>query len=248
MSQPGWAGGLILFSLLLSVGWVWLKNKRVNDHPWQVEEQWLGRTAQFFYFVGVPYLGIVLGIVPARLLGLKGLEYFVLVDLAGVPFQRAVAEIQYAFVLMLLEWLVDSRATIIAGLMALVLLGGIQLGLTRWAIGVETGSHLSILRIIYDGLHWAFYRAIFWLITDDLYLGVMLGASLVILEWILVAWLQKSKQTRPQLLMNIIILILTAAVFFYSPNLWLLWPVHLAMVIITQMSLKIQIGQAASEN
>lgn len=242
MSQQGWAGGLILFSLLLSVGWVWLKNKRVND---QVEEQWLGRTAQFFYFVGVPYVGIVLGIVPARLLGLKGLENFVLVDLAGVPFQQIVAEIQYAFVLILLEWLVDSRATIIAGLMALILLGGIQLGLVRWAIGVGTGSHPSILRIIYDGLHWAFYRAIFWLITDDLYLGVVLGASLVILEWMLVAWLQKNGQAQQQLLMNIIILILTAAVFFYSPNLWLLWPVHLAMVIITQVSLKIQIGRVA---
>jgi hypothetical protein len=31
-----------------------------------------------------------------------------------------------------------------------------------------------------------------------------------------------------------IILILTATLFFYSPNLWLLWPVHVAMLVLVR--------------
>jgi hypothetical protein len=47
------------------------------------------------------------------------------------------------------------------------------------------------------------------------------------------AWIQKNRRQQ-RLLINIIILILTATVFFYSPNLWLLWPVHLAMVVMVK--------------
>jgi hypothetical protein len=71
------------------------------------------------------------------------------------------------------------------------------------------------------------------LVTGDLYLGVVLGAILVLLEWGLIDYLKKQQPLQnPQFLTDTILLILTATVFYYSPNWWLLLPVHLAMVAI----------------
>jgi hypothetical protein len=236
MNRQWQAAAIVLLSVVLSIGWTWLKNKGVDDRSWQkLEGQWPGHTARFFYFVGLPYLTLVGGILTPGLLGLKGLENFTLVDLSGasaIP-QQLAAEIQYALVLVFVEWLVDSRATIMAGLAVLVILGGVRLALARAGLGPAPGPRLSVLDVLYHGLHWAFYRAILWLMTGDLYLATILGAGLVMVEWSLIAWLQEEQPAQKQRrLLNTIILISTGAVFFYSPNLWLLWPVHLAMVIL----------------
>jgi hypothetical protein len=231
--QAWWAAGFALLSLVLGVGWSWLRPK---NRSWQnVEEQWPGWAARFFYFVGLPYLAVISGVLSTRLLGLKGLEYFILIDVESASENgRLVAEIQYASLLMLLEWFVDSSSTIVAGLVALLVLAGVTVGLARAGVMVAGGSHMTVTGVIYYGLHWAFYRAVFWLITGDLYLGVVWGAALVMLEAMLAMLAARVRgnwnDQQPQFLLNSIILILTATVFFYSPNLWLLWLVHGAMV------------------
>jgi len=233
--QAWWAAGFALRSLVLGVGWSWLRPK---NRSWQnVEEQWPGWTARFFYFVGLPYLAVISGVLSTRLLGLKGLEYFILIDVESVSESgRLVAEIQYASLLMLLEWFVDSNSMIVAGLVALLVLAGVTIGLARAGVVVAGGSHTTMTGVIYYGLHWAFYRAVFWLITDDIYLGIVWGAALVILEAIFAARVQGNwNDQQPQFLLNSIILILTAAVFFYSPNLWLLWLVQGAMVALVRL-------------
>lgn len=235
MSQQWWALGLALFSLGLAIGWAWVKKLTGNDFPWPaLSQQWPGGVARFFYFVGLPYVAVIFGLLPPSLLGLKGLENFVLIDWAGglVRGQQAFVAVQYALVLMLLEWLIDSSYMVLAGLAALMVLAGIRLSLARAGIKVGAGVQTSVLSTLYYGLHWAFYRATFWLVTDDLYLGTVLGVGFVVLEWMLIAWIQKNRPTDQKGLINIIILILTATVFFYSPNLWLLWPLHLAMVML----------------
>jgi hypothetical protein len=144
------------------------------------------------------------------------------------------ADLQYAVVLMLLEWFVDSSRTVLVGLAALAILGTVWLGLVRTGVNSVAGTSPSLLEVIYYGLHWSFYRAIFWLITGDLYLGVILGVVVVMLEGLLVARLAGNwSAQQPRLLTDATILILTATIFFYSPNLWLLWPVHWAMVTLT---------------
>ncbi len=224
---------IVLLSVVLSIGWAWLKKKGLNGRSWQkLEGQWPGGVARFFYFVGLPYLALVGGILTPGLLGLKGLEHFALVDFsrAAATYQQLAAEIQYALVLMFVEWLIDSQATIIAGLAALFILGSLRLSLARAGLGPMPGPPLSILNVIYHGLHWAFYRAVFWAMTGDLYLATILGAGLVMLEWLLTARLQEEQPAQKQRrLTNTLILLSTATIFFYSPNLWLLWPVHLAM-------------------
>jgi hypothetical protein len=224
------AGGLAIISLALLVCWHWLKNRSTRTEFWQkLEQRWISRPAEFFYFVGLPYLTLITGVLRPQLLGLKGLEYFALLSTNSL-----IPDIQKAVMLMLVEWLLDSGAMMTAGLMALIVLGGIALGLAHYGIKQAT-SPASVVDTVYRILHWAFYWAIFWLITDDLYLGVVLGTSWVILEWVLVAHLQKNRLVlQPQRLIDVILLILTAAIFYSCPNLWLLWPIHLAMVALTR--------------
>jgi hypothetical protein len=229
--EQGLAGGLAFVSLALPTGWYWLKKGQPKAQSWQkLEQRWLGRTAEFFYFVGLPYLALLSGLLTPRFLGLKGLEYFALISTRDFSGPSLIVGIQKAITLMLIECLVDSGMMIAVGLMALIILGGVTLGLARYSIRVGT-FQTSVVDTIYYCLHWAFYRAIFWSMTGDLYLGVVLGGGLVILEWGLITWLQKGWPAQPSLfLMDVIILILTSAIFFYRPNLWLLWPIHLAMV------------------
>jgi hypothetical protein len=147
-----------------------------------------------------------------------------------------VAEIQYAGLLMLLEWLVDSSSTIIAGLMALLVMAGMALGLARAGVRVVGDGRLTAVGVIYYGLHWAFYRAVFWLITGDFYLAVVWGTAWAMLEGMLAAWVGSNwNEQQPLFLLNSIILVLTATVFFYSPNLWLLWLVQGAMVALVRL-------------
>lgn len=234
MVWSGWlAAGLLLISTALVVGWTWLKENREYNYSRiiEIETGWPGRLARFFYFVGLPYLAVITGLITTRSLGLKGLEYLSLIEGgAGLT-----AQVQYSVVLILLEWWLDSWAGLGLGIAALVVLAGIRLSLVRAGVEWTAGSFPGILAIIYQGLHWAFYRAVFWTMTGDLYLGVILGTGWVIVEWFLVGSLEKTWSGRPQpILVNMMILILIAAIFFYSPNLWLLWPVHLAMAALLQ--------------
>lgn len=233
--EQGLAGGLAFVSLALPTGWYWLKKRPSKTQAWQkLEQRWLGRAAEFFYFVGLPYLALLSGLLTPRLLGLKGLEHFALISTSDFSVVSFVAGVQKAITLVLMEWLVDSGVMIVIGLTALIILGGVTLGLARHGIRVGT-LQSSVIDTIYHTLHWAFYWAIFWLITGDLYLGVVLGAGLVILEWGLTTWLQKGWQTQQSpFSMDVIILILTSAIFFYRPNLWLLWPIHWAMVALVK--------------
>ncbi len=226
------AGGALLLSFILALGWAGFDSRKAQAGFWREAERRGGRLAPFFYYVGLPYLAIIFGILPTRMLGLKGLEHFALIQLTGGISTATVAELQSAASLMLFEWLLDIGPTLLPSLLALITLGGITYGLARTGIS-QTTPQLSLSRIIYYGLHWAFYRAIFWRMTDDLYLGIVLGTQMVILELILMAYLQKTwPDQQPQILMTFIILILTSSIFFYSPNLWLLWVIHWLMVVL----------------
>jgi hypothetical protein len=230
MNGPWAALGVILFSLILPVSWSGLKQKWAGSQSWQnIEEQWFGHIAQFFYFVGIPYCALTFGVLTPRLLGLTGLEHFILIDWNS---EFLAVQMQQALTLMLLEWLMDSHVVILTGMVAILIVLGIRVGLIRSGLELTTPRD-SVLMTVYYGLHWAFYRAIFWSVTGDLYLGVVLGIGFVMLEWALLIWTQKSWQIQQQrFLTYTMILILSATVFFYGPNLWLLWPIHLIMVMI----------------
>lgn len=206
--------GLGLLSIGLYAGWAWLAG-RFRPPPG------LAQLARFFYFIGLPYFALIAGLLTARSLGLRGLEHF---SLIGLDPQRAA-------LLLAVEWVLDSRFTILAGLAALAVFGGVLVHLARSGLVLPASPPgFSGLETVYDGVHWAFYRAILWTLTADLYLAVVAGAGLVLLEWALAASVQPRRPDPTPLLLKTIILLLTAAVFYFSPNLWLLVPVHLALV------------------
>lgn len=222
MRELWFALGLMGLSVGLWLGWPRLKQGDTPPSRW-VAVPWIKRMAIFLYFVGIPYLALVSGILTPRLLGLKGLDYFALIDWYSQPLG---VQFQQAITLTLLEWLLDSQATILAGSAALLTLVGIQRNLFRYQIEIALPQE-STLFTLYYAVHWAFYRAIFWLITDDLYLAAVLGVGLVMLEGALFIQIERRwAAQRRQFWVSSIILILTAAVFYYSPNLWLLLPVH----------------------
>lgn len=205
--------GLALVSLALPVAWAWWQ-KRQDEAG--INEQWLFSTARFIYGIGLPYLALIAGLLPPRFLGLKGMETITALDLNGASLQKVGS-------LLLLECLADGGIVIRLGLAALLLALGLRWGLARLGLKPLAGR-LSVLEILYDGLHWAFYYAIFWALTGDLYLGVIGGMLWSLVEGALVAWVQRDDPTYR--LSKAVILILTATIFFYAPNLWLLWPVH----------------------
>ncbi len=224
--DPDWAITLLLLSVALAVGWAWLKIKR----PALMGNQKWGQIARFFYIVGLPYVALISGLLSPHLLGLTGIEHFGLVDLsADLP--QTLAQIQYATLLMLLEWLLNSHPALITGLTALLILFSIRIGLIRADINLTTECQISISDTFYDSLHWGFYRGLYWLLTGDLYLGVIWGIAWVVLEETLTVFLQQEwPRHRTRLLIRLMLLILTSTIFFYSPNLWLVWGLHLAMV------------------
>jgi hypothetical protein len=230
--------GLAVVSLALAVGWAWYKTRLVGANQQNLEEHWLVATARFFYFVGLPYLAIISGILSLRWLGLKGLDYFAFSSLTG----DFGTETQKAITLLLWEGLVDGSVMIGPGLLALLAVGGLRLGLTQAGLNLAAGLHSSPGTIFYTGLHWAFYRAIFWQVSGDLYLGTVLGAVWVMLEWALLAWLQQDRLAQQrQFWANLILLVLTSTLFYFSPNLGLLWLFHWAMVVIFSCGWSMQI-------
>jgi len=170
------------------------------------------------------------GVLTPQLLGLKGLEYFSLISTNAL-----ISDLQRVFTLMFVEWLVDIGPMIGMGAVAVLILGGVIFVLTRYGV-TEAQSSESILDTVYYTLHWAFYWALFWLIVDDLYLGILIGSGWAILEWFLVAQMHQTWFGRqPQQLVEVMILILTATIFFYRPNLWLLWSIHVVLVFLTRL-------------
>ncbi|MBE7552388.1 MAG: hypothetical protein HS126_15065 [Anaerolineales bacterium] len=232
MSEQGQLIAWAVLSLALPVGWAWRQSRlaKAGTEP-GLAEQWLNSAARFFYEVGLPYLALISGAVAPRFLGLKGLE-----NLAALPWGGDVAtwfiDLQKAAALILVECLADGGVVIKAGLAALLLLAGIRLGLARLSLKLPVSTP-SMGEIVFEGLHWAFYRAMFWTMTGDLYLGVVWGTVWALLEWTLMAWVQPDGPLqKPQLLMKAMILIVTSTLFFYVPNLWLLWPMQGMMIVL----------------
>lgn len=210
-------------SVLLGVGLaVWqVKNGRADD-----SRPPLSYLFELLYFVGLPYLAVVLGVLPPRLLGLTGAEYAALINWNRPLF----IQLQQTFTLAFLEGLFYLPATLATGSLALLLFGFIWLRLKD--ITPPTRRQ-TLLHTLYFALHWAFYRAIFWRITDDLYLATVWGVALVLLEVALVSLAQQRPIVRTWTLQQALLLVLTALVFFFSPNLWLLLPLHWLMVTLT---------------
>jgi hypothetical protein len=217
----------LLVAIVLRVVAARLSRSRSAAAPW-LQRLTGGLPAgllRFAYYVGLPYITLLLGVLPGHYFGLIGLERLASIGdtpAAGHP----LSWLRAAFSLLLQAWLPDlGRLAGLSVLMAALLAA-------TWAIyrhyapanadrrQHQLGHPAAFARTAYAALHWSFYRAGLWLITDDLYLAVVGGIVLVLLE----AWLCRELGGRAAV--DVSLLVATAGIFYYVPNLWLLIPVH----------------------
>jgi uncharacterized membrane protein (UPF0136 family) len=222
--DPRWhIVGYVVTALLLRVVAARLVASRDGAPAWV--QRLTGGSAdavlRFAYYVGLPYTALSVGVLPGRYLGLIGLER--LSNLALIPDTNQPLEwLRTAWALLLQSWLPDlGRLAATSAGMAILL--AIIWSLYRHYETANVGAPITPTRfsqVAYAAIHWAFYRAAVWALTDDLYLAMVGGVSLLLVE----AWLCRELNSRAAVAVSL--LITTAAIFYVAPNLWLLIPVH----------------------
>lgn len=194
---------------------------------------------RFSYSIGFPYVVLLLGVLPARHLGLVGLEelpHAAALSAANGPVESlriAIAWALRAWLPHLGQW--AGLTILMAGLLTATwrLYRYARRAIPNDLPSSDRASGLAAITtpvtVVYAAVHWSFYRAGVWWLSDDLYLGVLGGVALVLIEWSLCAWLagQPSwRLTSGRSLIESSLLITTAAIFYYVPNLWLLVLTH----------------------
>jgi hypothetical protein len=229
----------VFVSIILRMAAAQLSQRR-TDIAWVrfLSQGWAASVLRFGYYIGLPYVALLLGAVPARYLGLVG------------PSQRQdspsglesgfFVQLRDYLSLVILNWLPDVGTLVALGAVTLLFLSITWLGYAYFRGNVLSGSGIGPsllrdgysfggLRVIYQAVHWSFYRGAVWLLTDDLYLGVIGGIVLVGGEWMMDSrWMQKIRHPHAgeALLIDASVLVATSLIFFFVPNLWLLIPAH----------------------
>lgn len=215
--------------------------------PWvrRLSKGRLAAILRFTYYMGLPYAALVLGVVPARYLGLVGFDQLQtkgpslrILDATQNVWQF-LSQIRDIISLVILNWLPDLDTMSGLALTMLVLLSITWFGYSRLKPGAPSTSEarpplpeeeatFSVLQVVYQAIHWSFYRSAAWMLTDDLYLGFIGGILLVSVEWMLdPGWMARIRTSSPEEpLLNASLLVATSVIFFFVPNLWLLVPVH----------------------
>lgn len=220
---------------------------------------WAASISRFAYYVGLPYAALILGVVPGRYLGLVGLDRLQASIEPASSAWRLLSQTRNNASLIVLEWLPDLG--IVAGLavVMLVLLGGTWLGYSTFLYNAIPGLRLSfpaqpkradllIIKVLYQAVHWSFYRSAVWLLTDDLYLGVIGGVLLVGLEWVLEpGWAEETRQllSREERFVDASVLIASSVVFFFVPNFWLLLPTHWLLTTVSRRTAQLGLPRVA---
>lgn len=229
---------------------------------------WAVSILRFVYYVGIPYAALILGVVPGRYLGLVGPDQLQggrppLSGLESVSNAwQFLSQVRDFISLAVLNWLPNVGT--IAGLAVIMFL---LLSVTWLAYGSVTYGAISALRvrslsllrrknpsvvqIVYQAIHWSFYRSAVWLLTGNLYLGVIGGILLVGGEWLLdPGWIAtvRHELSGDERLIDASVLIATAVIFFFVPNLWLIMPVHWLLATASRRMVALgQLRTAASQ-
>jgi hypothetical protein len=223
-------------------------SRRRTEIAWvgSLSEGWAASVLRFVYYIGLPYVALILGVVPGRYLGLVGPGR--LREPVSGPTPTLLARVRDHLSLAFLSWLPDVGTIVGLGVIVMLFLGVIWLGYAHLRRIVASGVRITpvslrvrkdpgLVRVIYQAVHWSFYRSAVWLLTDDLYLGVVGGILLVGAEWMLdsgwVACVRRA-QTRDVLLVDASVLVATSVIFFFVPNLWLLLPIHMLFATVCQ--------------
>jgi len=209
---------IVIYSLVTYGNWYYrchadapalrrLRGKIPHSPVWS----WTYHAGRFGYYIGLPYMALRQGIVPASTMGLG--EWTTTSD--------------------------DALAAIALALAAFVILSATQRSYSR-SLREQTETFraqsesrhwvTATLDVLYLEVHWAFYRSgpIFWL-GGDYYTGSFLGFLLITMEELLNPGVRNALN-RPQTSMSILvrwsIALCMTTVFYFSRSLWLVIGLH----------------------
>lgn len=215
-------------SVILSWQSAWVSQKSSHSLILRVQHGWPSQVLHWLYFLSFPYLAVILGLIPVRLFGLKGLEYLTLPSLNQPPAELGTA-ILSLMGNMLLTWLGDVGPIAYGtGFGVLGLVG--FLALYRQAVPQGfflPPPYFSKTGVLFDVVHWAFYRAAMWFVLGDVYVGLWLGAALILLEYAILSRLAADFQARQRYLLRFALGLVASLLFLFAPNLWLVGVAHL---------------------
>jgi len=208
-----WIATSVLLSTLVS-GLAWRRRPAARGIPRPI--QWLlsvlREAGRFLYFVGLPYVALLSGLIPATQVGLVNRE-----------------------------WLRDLTLSLPLGLGAFLVLLLLR-ALTLWREktapgGTLTGESspslwLTLRESTYQEIHWAFYRSAPLLAVDDRTQGIALGLGIVALEaWLNPAW--RERWHHPHLAATVLrtagLAVIMAVIFGITGNLWITLGLHAAV-------------------
>lgn len=185
----------------------------------------LGETIRFIYYLGIPFLTVVTGVLGADLLGISGTDWVNGQSIRGFLWQdwaRGLGLAATAVLAMWGVWLVGRATSHRSGLMSATL-------------SVSSPSWQRLLSVFYDQIHWAFYRSgpVLWL--GDPYWGVFAGLALVLLETGLnpaLRWALQGPESAGPPLIRVGMAWVSALLFLMTRNLWLTTAAHLALIVL----------------
>jgi hypothetical protein len=217
-----WVGFSIgLYALGVDLAWHYRRPRSGRLSQWAEtltewpHRRWLLEAIRLLYYICIPYAALLRGVALPRLMGLTHLDW-----VKGIGLGAALGG--GAFLLLALIWWWYARAIAALPLTARERRGG--------SLGDDSTNGWILLReAIYLETHWAFYRSAAILFLDNQYTGVFLGFLLVTLEWsINPAW--RTDLSSPGRSVNILmrwsLAFVTAIIFLFIRNLWLIVPIH----------------------
>jgi hypothetical protein len=193
--------------------------ERLRDHP---ISPWVEEAIRFVYYLGIPFMAAVSGLLRADLLGVSGTDWVDGKSAQGFLWEdwaRGLGWATLAVLAVVGVWSAGRLVSRKAGLMP----------------ATQTTPHplwQRLLGVLYDQIHWAFYRSgpILWL--GDLYWGTLAGFALAALEAGLnpaLRWALKSPETAGPPLLRLSSAWISALLFVATQNLWLTLATHLIL-------------------
>ncbi len=182
----------------------------------------VGDFALFLNIVGIPFAGLVLGIIRSDLMGL-GADLGNPAQLAGFTFA---------------SWI---RGIGISIAVTIIVLFVIRLGDHMAGTGASHTSTYSLLRsAVYDELHWAFYRVAPIVLINDVFFGVILGVTLVLLEFACRPryhlgsgfTLSNDNLNRLDLVLRLVCLLVSSFLFLATHNLYVMIMAHMIIGVL----------------
>lgn len=162
------AGSVLLYVGIKNI--VWVTRPVLGRVVWSAAASIGIDLFRFIFYVGIPYVALLNGVVTLRSLGLVPAP-------AGEAFNQGMLLAAGALALMgLIGW--HYRREVLS-LSEGVASPFVAVGQFR---GRPWGWVEMLLAVVYQQVHWAFYRALPLLILDDAYVGGFLGLALVLLE------------------------------------------------------------------